>query len=95
MEKKEKPAFTGKQRFHHKDNNNQRIVSTIKGLFLSGRKLTAKEINDITHSNDARKVISMLRSKGWRIVDMLLPDRRKRYWLVPDDKQLNLWEEQA
>lgn len=74
-----------------KNSNNQRIIATIKGLFLAGRKLTAKEINDITGSNDARKVISDLRRQGWQITDMLLPNRFKLYWLLPDDRQLNLW----
>lgn len=94
MEKKGKPAFTGEQGYC-KYTNNQRIVITIRGLFLSGRKLTAREINDITHSNDARKAISTLRRQGWKIVDMLLPDKCKLYWLEQEDRQLNLWEEQA
>lgn len=94
MEEKEKPAFTGTQRFHHKDNNNQKIIITIRGLFSSGRKLTAREINDITHSNDARKAISTLRSQGWHIVDILLSNRCKLYWLEQRDKQLNLFKEE-
>ncbi|MFA6767882.1 MAG: hypothetical protein WCR86_05645 [Parabacteroides sp.] len=89
MKGKEKPALTGEQ--HRKDNNSQRIITTIKGLFLAGRKLTAKEINDITGKNDARKVISDLRRQGWQITDMLLPNRCKLYWLIADNRQLNLW----
>jgi len=95
MEKKGKPAFTGIQGLHHKYSNNQRIASTIKGLFLSGRKLTAKEINEITSSNDARKEISNLRRQGWKIVDMLLSNRCKLYWLEQRDTQLDLFGREA
>jgi hypothetical protein len=95
MEEKEKPAFTGAQRFHHKYTNNQRIISIIRGLFLSGKKLTAKEINDITGSNDARKAISTLRQQGFPIVDILQPNHCKLYWQMPDNRQLNLFGREA
>ncbi|MFA6768022.1 MAG: hypothetical protein WCR86_06355 [Parabacteroides sp.] len=96
MEEKKKATLTAaeKQELHYKDNNNQRIIITIKGLFLSGRKLTAKQINEITGSNDARKGISNLRRKGWQITDMLLPNRCKLYWLAKDDKRLNLFKKE-
>jgi len=75
-----------------KDSNTSRIRATIKALFSSGQKLTAKEINSITGSNDARKQISDLRREGWAITDLVQPDRCKLYWLIPDDKQLSLFE---
>lgn len=99
MEEKEKATTTAANRdregSHHKDSKNIRIKSTIKTLFLSGKKLTAKEINDITGSNDARKAISTLRNDGWRITDILQSDRCKLYWLMPDDRQLNLFGREA
>ena len=95
MKAKTKATITAAKQQHSKDSNSQRIIATIKGLFLSGRKLTAKQINEITGSNDARKAISTLRSQGWHIVDILLSNRCKLYWLIPDDRQLNIWEEQG
>ena len=41
----------------NKNNTKNHIRATVRALFLSGRKLTAREINMITCSNDARKVI--------------------------------------
>ena len=72
-----------------------KIKVTIKALFLSGRKLTAKEINQITGSNDARKVISDLRREGMNIVDMVLPNGCKLYWLAEDVKQGKLFPEEV
>ena len=46
-----------------KDNKNICIRATIKALFLSGKKFTARKINQLTRSNDARKQISELRHK--------------------------------
>ena len=54
----------------NKNNTKNHIRATVRALFLSGRKLTAREINMITCSNDARKVISELRRSGWNITDL-------------------------
>ena len=86
MKKKEKATVAANpQRLGGKDSKN--IRSTIKFLFHSGKKLTAKSINQLTGSNDARKSISTLRREGWRIQDMRLPDGSKLYWLAEDDRQ--------
>lgn len=90
--KKESPARQQGLKEHCKGNPNQHIKATIRALFSSGRKLTAKEINAITGSNDARKQISDLRRGGWNIVDLRLPDNRKLYWLVSPSKQLSLFQ---
>ncbi|MDH6357636.1 AbrB family transcriptional regulator [Parabacteroides sp. PF5-9] len=91
--KKESPAGKqGQSQEQYKGNNSSRIQSTIQNLFSSGRKLTAKEINSITGSNDARKQISNLRREGWNITDMRLPDNRKLYWLISPSKQLSLFQ---
>lgn len=79
----------------NKGSNSSRIKATVKALFLQGQKLTAKEINSITGSNDARKVISVLRSQGMNITDLVLPGGCKMYWLVPDDRQLSLFGEKG
>ena len=71
-----------------KDNKN--IRSTIKALFRTGKKFTAKRINQLTHSNDARKAISVLRREGWDIQDVRQQDGSKLYWLAEDDRQMVL-----
>ena len=59
----------------------------VKLLFLSGRKLTAREINQEIGFNDARKVISDLRHKeGWNIKDIYQNDGCKLYWLEPNNQ---------
>ena len=59
----------------------------VRLLFLSGRKLTAREINREIGFNDARKVISDLRHKeGWRIRDVRLNNGCKLYWLDKDNQ---------
>lgn len=77
-----------------KDNKSSRIIQQVRSIFLSGRKVTAKEINAETNSNDARRVISTLRNdEGWNIKDVRLDDRRKLYWLEPDKRQMSIdWE---
>lgn len=75
------------QRSGSKDNKNICIRATIKALFRSGKKLTARKINQSTCSNDARKVISDLRKRGWNIKDQRQPDGCKLYWLAEDNKQ--------
>lgn len=78
-----------------KDNKSSRIIQQVRSIFLSGRKVTAKEINAETNSNDARRVISTLRNdEGWDIKDVRLDDRRKLYWLEPDKRQMSIdWED--
>ena len=67
---------------YDKSSNSSRVIQRVRSIFLSGRKVTAKEINSETNSNDARRVISTLRNvEGWNIVDCRLPDNRKLYWL--------------
>lgn len=78
-----------------KDNKSYRIRATVKALFLQGQKLTAREINIVTGSNDARKVISDLRRQGMNIVDLVLPGGCKRYWCDGDDRQLSLFDEKG
>lgn len=88
MRKKEKATVAANpQPFGGEDSKNICIRSKIKTLFRTGKKLTAKSINQLTGSNDARKSISTLRRDGWRIQDMRLPDGSKLYWLAEDDRQ--------
>ena len=77
-----------------KDSKSSRIIQQVRSIFLSGRKVTAKEINAETNSNDARRVISTLRNdEGWDIKDVRLDDRRKLYWLEPDKRKMSIdWE---
>ena len=70
-----------------KDNKNICIKATIKALFRSGKKFSARKINQLTRSNDARKQISELRRSGWNIKDIRLSNGCKLYWLAEDDRQ--------
>ena len=96
MEEKKKAASTTANLLNNrsKDNKSSRIIQQVRSIFLSGRKVTAKEINAETNSNDARRVISNLRNdEGWNIKDVRLDDRRKLYWLEPDKRQMSIdWE---
>ncbi len=96
MEEKKKAASTTANLLNNrsKDNKSSRIIQQVRAIFLSGRKVTAKEINAETNSNDARRVISTLRNdEGWDIKDVRLDDRRKLYWLEPDKRQMSIdWE---
>lgn len=96
MEEKKKAVSTTANLLHNrsKDNKSSRIIQQVRSIFLSGRKVTAKEINAETNSNDARRVISTLRNdEGWDIKDVRLDDRRKLYWLEPDKRQMSIdWE---
>lgn len=71
----------------NKDNTKNRIRATVRSLFRSGKRLTAKDINNLTNSNDARKVISDLRKDGYNIQDVRQANMCKLYWLIPDNKQ--------
>lgn len=96
MKEKKKAASTTANLLNNrsKDNKSSRIIQQVRSIFLSGRKVTAKEINAETNSNDARRVISTLRNdEGWDIKDVRLDDRRKLYWLEPDKRQMSIdWE---
>ena len=96
MEEKKKAASATANLLNNrsKDNKSSRIIQQVRSIFLSGRKVTAKEINAETNSNDARRVISTLRNdEGWDIKDVRLDDRRKLYWLEPDKRQMSIdWE---
>ncbi len=59
----------------------EREIQTFRKLFLSGGTFTAKELNQLTGSNDARKYISRLRAEGWEIEDMRQGNGCKIYWL--------------
>ena len=97
MKEKKKAASTTANPLNDrsKDNQSSRIIQQVRSIFLSGRKVTAKEINAETNSNDARRVISTLRNdEGWDIKDVRLDDRRKLYWLEPDKRQMSIdWED--
>ena len=97
MKEKKKAASTTANPLNDrsKDNHSSRIIQQVRSIFLSGRKVTAKEINAATNSNDARRVISTLRNdEGWDIKDVRLDDRRKLYWLEPDKRQMSIdWED--
>lgn len=69
-------------KFRYKYNQSSLIIQSVRKLFLSGGKYTAKEINSLCHTNDARKIISKLcNNEGWEIVDCRLPNGCKLYWL--------------
>ena len=97
MKEKKKAASTTANLLNNrsKDNKSSRIIQQVRSIFLSGRKVTAREINAETNSNDARRVISTLRNdEGWDIKDVRLDDRRKLYWLEPDKRQMSIdWED--
>ena len=75
----------------NKDSAKNRIRATVRALFRTGKKLTAKDINNFTKSNDARKIISDLRKEGYNIQDVRQANRCKLYWLVVDNRQGELF----
>ncbi len=83
MGKNSKGASLRPTNTESKDSNSIRI-GEVKDLFLSGRHLTAIQINMMFKFNDARKVISDIRKNGWHIIDRRLPDGRKEYYLKSD-----------
>ena len=87
MKKKEKATEAAPHTNKGKDTKNICIRATIKALFRSGKKFTARKINQLTRSNDARKRISELRREGWDIRDVRQQDGSKLYWLAEDDRQ--------
>ena len=90
MRKRKKATEAAPSTNRGKDNKNICIRTTIKALFSSGKKFTARKINQLTGSNDARKSISVLRREGWRIKDLRQSDGSKLYWLAEDDRQMVL-----
>ena len=92
MEEKKKAASTTANlrcRSGNKDSKSSPIIQQVRAIFLSGRKVTAKDINAETNSNDARRVISTLRNnEGWNIKDVRLDDNSKLYWLESDKRQM-------
>ena len=93
MKEKKKAASTTANLLNNrsKGSKSYRIIQQVRSIFLSGRKVTAKEINAETNSNDARRVISTLRNdEGWDIKDVRLDDRRKLYWLEPNKRQMSI-----
>lgn len=87
MTKKEKATEAAPHTNRGKDIKNICIDSSIKELFRTRKKFTARKINQLTHSNDARKQISELRRAGWDIQDVRQQDGSKLYWLAEDDRQ--------
>ena len=66
-----------------KSTDSARLIQSVRKLFLSGGKFTAKDINSLAGTNDARKFISVLRHKeGWKIEDIRLSNGCKLYWLA-------------
>lgn len=90
MRKRKKATEAAPSTNRGKDNKNICIRVTIKALFRSGKKFTARKINQLTGSNDARKAISVLRHSGWNIQDVRQQDGSKLYWLAEDDRQMVL-----
>ena len=90
MSDKKKATEVAKDEMQHKDDFSSRNIQQVRRLFLSGKKYTAKQLNNIVGFNDARKVISVLRNKEhWNIQDFRLADWSKVYWLVQDEAQLS------
>lgn len=66
-----------------KSTDSARLIQSVRKLFLSGDKFTAKQLNALVGFNDARKTISVLRHKeGWQIEDCRLSNGCKLYWLA-------------
>lgn len=84
-EKKKKAASTTTHSPHteNKGTDSIRNIQSVRKLFLTGGKFTAKEVNLLCHTNDARKLISTLRNdEGWKIEDIRLSNGCKLYWLA-------------
>lgn len=90
MDKRKKAALAtpSLHDYTDKSTDSARLIQSVRKLFLSGGKFTAKEINYLCHTNDARKLISVLRNnEGWQIEDCRLSNGCKMYWLKggPDE----------
>ena len=65
-----------------KSTDSARLIQSVRKLFLSGGKFTARQLNQLAGTNDARKIISVLRNdEGWKIEDFRLSNGCKLYWL--------------
>lgn len=65
-----------------KSTDSARLIQSVRKLFLSGGKFTARQLNQLAGTNDARKIISVLRNKEcWKIEDFRLSNGCKLYWL--------------
>ncbi|WP_278603060.1 AbrB family transcriptional regulator [Alistipes indistinctus] len=85
--KKERPGGNQGQSVDHDKCTENRVKWQIRKLFREGGKYTAKQLNEITGGNDARKVISDIRNKdNWNIKDVWLDTGCKLYWLEPDNQ---------
>ena len=58
------------------------LKNKILSELSSGQKFSAKQLNEMFHFSDARKVISVLRSEGKVIKDIRQPDKTKLYFLI-------------
>jgi hypothetical protein len=70
-------------------NNEQKIQTKILCQLLAGKALTTLTGNDLANTVDFRKAISLLRHKGYPILDEWIKNERKRYkryWLSPEYK---------
>lgn len=66
-----------------KSTDSARNIQSVRKLFLSGGKFTAKDINSLAGTNNARKLIFALRNdEGWKIEDCRLSNGCKLYWLA-------------
>ena len=66
----------------NKSTDSARLIQSVRKLFLSGGKFTARRLNELVGFNDARKAISRLRNdEGWKIEDCRLSNGCKLYWL--------------
>ena len=69
--------------YTNKSTDSARLIQSVRKLFSSSGKFTAKELNSLSGTNDARKLISVLRHKeGWQIEDCRLSNGCKLYWLA-------------
>lgn len=93
MNKKQKATFAAPCTTNRgKSSENISIIKTIESLFMTGRKFYAKELNELAHTNDARKRISELRRTGLDIQDSWQPNGCKLYWVnLNDNRQLDFW----
>ena len=93
MKKRKKATFAAPHTNRGKVSENIPIIKTIESLFMTGRKFYAKELNELAHTNDARKFISDLRREGINIQDSWQPNRCKLYWVnLDNNRQLSFWE---
>ncbi len=82
MTEKERAANATPQESRGKGKRYYTPLKEIRSLFLSGGTYTARELNHLTGSNDARKCISVLRhDEDMNIVDVRGAHGCKSYWL--------------